>query len=156
MVHAMTVKLVDLDKILTNGVEASETCGVTKVAEDMRGPEHPENPIVKMFLGANRWQAKLLRKKTGDETISAYNMATVFWMRQAQPATRKAFKEKKLQQLTLWERDGMVVVSGRAMEGLNHYFGVDHLPVLISSTRVAELIMLHAHASDHGGGMLHW
>ena len=83
-VHAMTVKLVDLDKIVSNGVEASETCGVTKVAEDMRGPEHPENPIVKMFLGGHttnywevllekttvffRWQAKLLRKKTGYET----------------------------------------------------------------------------------------
>ena len=37
------------------------------------------------------------------------------------------------------------------MEGLKHYFGVDYLPVLMSSSRVAELIMLDAHNSDHEG-----
>ena len=41
------------------------------------------------------------------------------------PDTRQAFMAKKLEKLTLWEKDGMLVVSGRAMEGLKHHFGVD-------------------------------
>ena len=49
----------------------------------------------------------------------------------------------------------MLVVSVRAMEGLQHHFGVDHLPVIMSSTRVAELIMLDAHVLDHGGERQH-
>ena len=36
-------------------------------------------------------------------------------------------------------------------EGLRHYFGVSFLPVLMAHTRVAELIILHAHSMDHQG-----
>ena len=72
------------------------------------------------------------------------------------PETRKAYREKKLQKLTLWEHDWLLVVSGRAMEGLKHYFGVSLLPVPMSNTRVPELIMLDSHMMDHGGGTLPW
>ena len=58
------------------------------------------------------------------------------------PDTSQAFKDKKFEKLTLWEQDGMLVVSGRAMEGLKHYFRMDHHPVLMASSRVGELIML--------------
>ena len=36
------------------------------------------------------------------------------------PDTRQVIVAKKLEQLTLWEKDGMLVVSGRGMEGLKH------------------------------------
>ena len=64
------------------------------VAENMMGPEHPDNPIVKRFLGGyitNDWQAllrktmvyfqwltKVVRNRTGDQTVSAYQMAMLF------------------------------------------------------------------------------
>ena len=38
------------------------------------------------------------------------------------PDTRQVIVAKKLEQLTLWEKDGMLVVSGRGMEGLKHLF----------------------------------
>ena len=56
------------------------------------------------------------------------------------PETWKAFWEKKLQKLTLWEHERMMVVYGRAMERLRHFFWVSFLPALMSHTRVAELI----------------
>ena len=34
---------------------------------------------------------------------------------------------------------------------MQYYLGVEYLPVLMSSTRVAELIMLWAHYGDHAG-----
>ena len=76
-------------------------------------------------------------------------MAVLYWVKQAIPVTRKAFREKRLQKLTLWEHEGMLVLSGRAMEGMKKYFGVSLLPVVMAQTRVAELIMLHAHSMDH-------
>ena len=42
-------------------------------------------------------------------------------------------------------------MSGRAMEELKYFFRVDNLPMLMSSTRVAELVILDAHTTDHGG-----
>ena len=166
-VYTNTVKMTELERVVLSYEENKEKCMFTKVAENMMGPEHTDNPIVKKFLGGHitndwrvllrktmvyfQWMARVVRNRTGDQTMSAYHMAMLFWIKQAMPATRQAFKDKKLERLTLWEKDGMLVVSGRAMEGLKHYFGVDHLPVLMASCRVGELIMMDAHNSDHGG-----
>ena len=42
----------------------------------------------------------------------------------------------------------MLVVTSRAQEGLQYYFGADFLPVLMAYTRTMELIMLWAHQQD--------
>ena len=55
--------------------------------------------------------AALVRKKTEDNSMSMSNMAVLFWIKRAMHKTRKAFREKKL---TLWEHEGMIVVSWRA------------------------------------------
>ena len=47
------------------------------------------------------------------------------------------------------ERDGVIIVVGRAKKGLQKLFGKDCLPVLMSKSRVAELIMLWAHYQNH-------
>ena len=140
---------------------------IKRMVSKMSGPEHPENSIVKKFEGGFitnswdrllkktavyfRWFAKVFATEIGEGYLTSYNMAIMFWLKQAMPATREAHSLKKLSKLTLWEKDGMLVVSGRAMEGLKHYFGVDHLPVLMAKTRVAHLIILSAHEVDHGG-----
>ena len=90
-----------------------------------------------------------VKKKIGDNSMLASNMAVLFWVKLAIPETRKAFREKRLQKLTLWEHEGMLVLSGRAMERMKNYFWVSFLPVVMAQTRVAELIMLHAHSMDH-------
>ena len=102
----------------------------TKVEEKELGPEHPENPIVKRFWGGhitNSWSvllkktivyfprvAKILRNRTGNESISTYHLAMKFWFKQAMPATWKAFNDRKLDKLTVWEKDEMLMVTGRA------------------------------------------
>ena len=45
----------------------------------------------------------------------------------------------------------MEVVIGRAKEGLRNFFEQNYLPVIMGSTRVAELIMMAAHYKDHTG-----
>ena len=42
-----------------------------------------------------------------------------------------------------------MVITGRAQAGLQYYFGSDYFPVLMSSMRIAHLIMLWAHTRDH-------
>ena len=79
----------------------------------------------------------------------------MFWIKQAMPATWKAFEDNKLDKLTVWKEDGILMVTGRDMEGLKHYFGVDYLPVLMSSSRLAKLIIMDAHNADHYAGDRH-
>ena len=45
----------------------------------------------------------------------------------------------------------MLVVVGRSVSGLKQYFQKDYLPILMSSTRTAWLVMLWAHCEDHAG-----
>ena len=78
-------------------------------------------------------------------------MAKAFWIQVAMVETRKAHAKGKLTKLTLWEKDGMLVVSGRASEGLKHFFGAEYLPVIMGHTRVGFLIMMWAHNKDHAG-----
>ena len=83
-------------------------------------------------------------------TLSSRDYAMRFWFRYAMPATIEAKKNGRLKELTLVEVDSMLAIRGRAETGLRNIFGVDYLPVVMSSHRVAELVMLKAHAiCDH-------
>ena len=70
--------------------------------------------LVKRTAVFFNWMAAIARKKTEDNSMSASNMAVLFWDKQAIFETWKAFREKMLQKLKLWEHEGMLVVSGRA------------------------------------------
>ena len=66
------------------------------------------------------------------------------------PATGDAVMAGRLKELTLVEEQGMLVIRGRASSGLRELFRADYLPVVMSSERVAVLVMLKAHEdSDH-------
>ena len=135
------------------------------IEENMMGPEHKDNTIVKKFNGGYstndwkvlikktsylfQWCSKVKNRMAGGIKTTPQDMAVIFWINVAMSATRKAYREKKLTKLTLWEKDGMMVVSGRASQGLKYYFGAEYLPVLMAGTRTAELIMLAAHCEDH-------
>ena len=67
------------------------------------------------------------------------------------PATHTAMEAGNLRELDIQEIDGLQVVKGRASSGLQAYYGAPYLPVIMASTRVAYLIMLHAHCKDHAG-----
>ena len=95
-----------------------------------------------------RWMTKAVKLTQGVE-LSEKDLATRFWILTAMPATWEALKEGKLKKLTTWSHEGMVVVSGRAEMGLEKYYGVTHLPVIMASTRIAYLVMLDAHNQDH-------
>ena len=70
-------------------------------------------------------------------------------MRIATSATREAVKAGKLKEFELKERNGLLVLGTRANLAVKHHYGKDSLPVIMSSTRVAELIMMDAHSKDH-------
>ena len=70
------------------------------------------------------------------------------------PATNKAGSQGKLKHLTPKKHDqydDVIVVTGRAVEGLRHYLQKDFLPVIMASTRTASLVTLWAHDRDHSG-----
>ena len=99
-----------------------------------------------------KWRAKVLEKK--GIVVSGKEMAEMFWMRVAMPATNKAGAEGKLKHLTPKRHDvheDVIVVTGRALEGMRHYLQRDYLPVIMSSTRTAQLVTLWAHTRDHSG-----
>jgi len=146
-------------------LESVQSCMVTKNKDySVLLPEDEENPIVSHFKGGHntnswekllrmtgtlfRWMVKVLQKK-GDKIVTERELAVKFWVRVAMPATREAKEQGKLKRLTLWEHENLLVVSGRAEAGLKKYFGVHFLPVLMASTRTAQLIMLWGHEQDH-------
>ena len=99
-----------------------------------------------------KWRAKVLRKR--GQIASEHAMAEMFWMRVAMPATNKAGSEGKLKHLTPKKHDlyeDVIVVTGRALDGMKHYLQRDYLPVLMSATRTAQLVTLWAHGRDHAG-----
>ena len=71
------------------------------------------------------------------------------WYRYAMKDTLTALEQGKLDHLFCEERDGMIVVVGRAQHGLQKLSGKDFLPVVINSSRIAFLIMLWAHKENH-------
>ena len=77
--------------------------------------------------------------------------AKVLWFRTVMKETEEAHQQGKLRKLNLQDKNGMKVVVGRAKEGLRQFFGQNYLPVIMGSTRVAELVMLAAHNLDHLG-----
>ena len=65
-------------------------------------------------------------------------------------ATRTAQSAGRLKELTLVEHEGMLVVRGRAASGMLKLLGAEYLPVLMSSERITEMIMIKSHVeSDH-------
>ena len=82
---------------------------------------------------------------------SLIERAKRLWFLSAMPDTIKALTAGKLRELDVRTVDGLQVIQGRAAAGLQKYFGAGHLPVIMASSRVAYLIMLHAHCIDHAG-----
>ena len=63
-------------------------------------------------------------------------------------------REARLRDLTLvWHHTypDLLVVRGRGKEGMKRMYGVKFLPILMSSTRTAQMVMLWAHEQDHAG-----
>ena len=132
--------------------------------DESMGPENPDNPIRKLMEDGfitNSW-TKLLKKtgisfrcfkqltvRQGGIPFTQRQKAVNFWIKVAAPETRKALEEGKLKRPTLWEHDGLIVISGRAETRFKHYYQVNHLHVIMSNTRVAFLIMLHAKVGDY-------
>ena len=82
---------------------------------------------------------------------STIDAAKHLWFLSEMPATIDAMKEGKLRELDIREVEGLKVVCGRAATGLQKFFGKNYLPVIMGNTRVAYLVMLHAHCKDHAG-----
>ena len=47
--------------------------------------------------------------------------------------------------------EDVLVVTGRAVEGMRQHLHVDFLPILMASIRTAQLLTLWAHNRDHAG-----
>ena len=128
-------------------------------------PEDRDNPILKMMnYGQNtnswekllrqtgmmfKWLVRTVQNRTEGAIITERNMAQQFWIRSVMSETRKALEKGQLAKLTVWEHEGIIVVTGRAELGLKKFYGVNYLPVIMSYTRVVQLIMLWAHERDH-------
>ena len=61
----------------------------------------------------------------------------------------KAMSEGKLDSLRPVVEYGIVYARGRCEKSISRILGVDKLPILARSTRLAELIMLEAHCENH-------
>lgn len=90
-----------------------------------------------------------LRKRGIHDNSAMLEIAEKVWFKQAMSPTRQAVKEKKLTSLLVEEKDGLVVVVGRAKSGIHKILGKEYLPVIMRKTRVAYLIMLWAHKENH-------
>ena len=107
--------------------------------------------LIQMTEPLFRWLSVVMDKKMpGILSLTSKELATRFWYRVSMPATRSALAAGRLKELTIQEEQDMLVIKGRAQTGMRQLFGVEFLPVLMSSQRVAVLIMLKSHSEcDH-------
>lgn len=133
---------------------------------EVSGPGSLNNHVLEHFQHGfciNNWE-KLLRRtgnlfkwrlvKTGCVGLEgAMKQAAVeFWIQAAMPATWKAGQRGKLKHLTPEQHPkykDMLVIKGRATRGLEILYEVDFLPIIMASTRTAELVMQWAHCVDY-------
>ena len=92
-----------------------------------------------------------MKRCNSDNTSNLVKEAKHLWFLSAMKETIEAMDAGKLKELDLQDIDGLKVVSGRASAGLQNFLGSNYLPVIMGSTRVAYLIMLHSHNKDHAG-----
>ena len=74
-------------------------------------------------------------------------LAEIFWLRVAMLETNRAAIAGKLKHLSPLQHSmypDMLVVVGRAVTGFKQFFQKSYLPILMSGTRAAFLIMLWA------------
>ena len=83
-------------------------------------------------------------------TLTSRELAMRYWYKVSMGATRQAQSAGRLKELTLEDFEDMLVIRGRATSGLLKLLGAEYLPVLMSSERIAELIMIKSHIEcDH-------
>ena len=85
------------------------------------------------------------------DDISTIEASKRLWYMSAMEATVKAIDDGRLRELDIRDHDGLKVVCGRATVGMKKFFHKDYLPVLMGHTRIAYMVMLHAHCKDHAG-----
>ena len=90
-----------------------------------------------------------LHKRGITDNSARLEVAEKVWFRQAMEDTRLAVSEGKLKSLCVEERDGLIVVVGRARTGMQNLLGKEYLPVLMRKSRVTFLVMLWAHKENH-------
>ena len=156
----------DFDDLGCVGAKSAQV----KVTEVPGGPGCVDNDVLKGFdygRKTNSWEklvqstsclffwfAKVRNSDDIPVQLIAKDMAVDFWLRVAMPATNKAAVEGRLKHLSPMQHaryPDMLVVVGRAVKGLQQNFQKEYLPILMSKTRVAWLIMLWSHCLDHGG-----
>ena len=93
--------------------------------------------------------AQILLKLVIDSDAIRLELAEKLWFRSAMKETITALEAGRLKNLNVEEKDGLIVVAGRAKSGIQRFVGKNYLPVLIGSSRVAFLIMLWAHKQNH-------
>ena len=59
--------------------------------------------------------------------------------------------QEKMPTLAPEYEGGMWVTRGRLKKGLPKILGIEKLPILLSSSRLVELIMIEAHKENHDG-----
>ena len=91
------------------------------------GLGHPDNYIVTHFQTGyctNDWEklirktallftwlVKMIKKKQPDSPVTTRSLAVAFWIKVTMQATRVAHSLGKLSKLTLWEQEGMMVIT---------------------------------------------
>ena len=80
-----------------------------------------------------------------DSDATRLELAERLWFLSAMKETVEAQQAGRLKSLCIEEKDRLLVVTGRAKNGLQKFFGKNYLPVVMGSSRVVFLIMLWAH-----------
>ena len=125
-------------------VEAVPDVGVDNLIDP-----HFTNDWEKLIQRTLLYLSPFHRKRVVVDSATKFELAERVWFQYSMKDTRLASEEGKLKSLFIEERDGLIVVVGRAQKGLQKLFGKDSLPVLMRKSRIAFLIMLWAHNQNH-------
>ena len=89
-----------------------------------------------------------LQKIPIDDAVTL-KQAEHLWFLYAMQETRDANDKGRLSSLCVEQRDGLIVVTGRAKSAVHKLLGKEFLPIVVGKSRVGFLLMLWAHKENH-------
>ena len=92
--------------------------------------------------------------RDSDITPLALEKSENYWVKQSMTYTSDAMKKGHLKSLRAkYDKNGVIILSSRAEEGLKSHYNQDTFPILMSADPFAFLYMKHVHDESHSGRM---
>ena len=141
-------------KIPADEILSAKFCGCSFVTVSFLAFEKYIGKSYKFVVNLVARVMNICRKKyfkCNKITVDDKKEAELYILKHSMKITEKMLEEGKLKSLgAVTNRDGLIILRGRAVEGLKMHYGTDEFPILTYDDPIAYLWLKKIHDEDHG------